>query len=113
VWGETLWDNDQHGCYVDAFLLLCVMVKQVGGLNYCVISKMAPFPRLVFMSLPSAFTPEEVVREPLFKFLANKAHKLELRRVWTDVFEQKGAHATMTDGLATELVSLLLMRLQN
>jgi hypothetical protein len=34
--------------------------------------------------------------------LENKAHKLEVRRVWTGVFEQKGAHATMTDGVVTK-----------
>ena len=110
VWGETLWDNDNHGCYVDAFLLLCVVVKQLGGLTHSAISKMAPFPRLVFMSLPSAFTPEEFVQEPLQKFKENKAHKLEVRRVWTDVFDQFGAHATMADGVVSELVTLLLMR---
>ena len=113
VWGETLWDNDQHGCYVDTFLMLCVVVKHLGGLTHSCISRMAPFPRLVFMSLPSAFTPEELVQEPLHKFLQNKAHKLEVRRVWSEVFEQTGAHETMSDGVVTELVTLLLMRSEN
>ena len=86
VFGATLWDNDENGCFVSAFLAMCMVVKQLLKMSDDEIVLLTPLATLVFSGLPGLVSPEDAVGNATLRFTENKKHKDDVRRCMSEVF---------------------------
>ena len=105
VFGATLWDNDNNGCFVSAFLAMCMVVKQLLQMSNEDILLLTPLARLVFSGLPELISPNDAVSCASSRFTKNKKHKDEVRRCMSELFgackkkPAKGCYKYLMDNL--------------